>query len=331
MLQECNNLATRSTFRGMMVGIMSPRAFAHRVALLTFLLLPTAPPLLSARTVAPAPGISRALIVSIDGLRPDLLLRANAPVIHKLMEQGSFTMWARTTDLAVTLPSHTSMLTGVRPSKHGVIWNTNLPPGRQVYPAWPTLFEVARQRGFTTAMVAGKSKFSTLAKPGTLSWSFVPTETVISDKAVADTASLWIRSYAPRVLFVHLPEVDIAGHSKGWGSPAQLAAIAAADRCVGQILESLRDGGVLDSTVVLITADHGGAGLSHGPDDVRSREIPWIISGPGICRNYDLTLNQDLEVRTEDTFATICYLLGITPPKPIDGRPVTQILCAHAR
>src|SRR5689334_13372461 len=129
---------------------MSTSSPVHRVVLLALLLLSVA--------AAPAPRISRALIISIDGLRPDLLLRAKAPVIHGLMEQASFTMWARTTDMAVTLPSHTSMLTGVSPSKHGVVWNTDLPPGRMAYPAWPTLFEVARERGFTTAMVAGKSK-----------------------------------------------------------------------------------------------------------------------------------------------------------------------------
>jgi arylsulfatase A-like enzyme len=83
---------------------------------------------------------------------------------------------------------------------------------------------------------------------------------------------------------------------------------------------------VLDSTVVLISSDHGGAGRSHGADDPRSRTIPWILSGPGIARNRDLTMNADLEVRTEDTFATVCWLLGIQAPKPIDGHPVTDIL-----
>ena len=260
---------------------MSTRAFVQRIALLTFLLVASAaiPP--ASRSTTAVPHVSRVLLVSIDGLRPDLLLRAKAPVIRRLMEQGSFTMWARTTPAAVTLPSHASMLTGVSPGKHGIDWNSNLPLSSPIYPAWPTLFEVARQRGLTTAMVAGKAKFSALARPGSLNWSFVPTEPVISDKAVADTASLWIRRYAPRVLFVHLPEVDTAGHAKGWGSPAQLAAIAAADKWVGEILGSLRNRGVLDSTVVLITSDHGGAGRSHGPDDVRSREIPWIVSGPG--------------------------------------------------
>jgi arylsulfatase A-like enzyme len=83
---------------------------------------------------------------------------------------------------------------------------------------------------------------------------------------------------------------------------------------------------LLDSTVVLVTSDHGGAGRTHGPDDPRSREIPWIIAGPGIRGNLDLTTDADLDIRTEDTFATLCYLLGIDVPQPIDGRPVTQIL-----
>ncbi|MGH7682478.1 MAG: alkaline phosphatase family protein, partial [Candidatus Eiseniibacteriota bacterium] len=74
-------------------------------------------------TPRPVPAITRALIVSIDGLRPDLLLRADTPTLHGLMRRGTFTMWARTTAVAVTLPSHVSMLTGVTPGKHGIEWN----------------------------------------------------------------------------------------------------------------------------------------------------------------------------------------------------------------
>src|SRR4051794_27495970 len=61
----------------------------------------------------PVRQINRALIISVDGLRPDLLARAYAPNIRGLMNAGSFSLWARTTAVAVTLPSHVSMLTGV--------------------------------------------------------------------------------------------------------------------------------------------------------------------------------------------------------------------------
>ena len=66
----------------------------------------------------------RVLIISVDGLRPDLALRANMPAVRSLIARGSFTFWAKTTAMAVTLPSHTSMLTGVHPGKHGILWRS---------------------------------------------------------------------------------------------------------------------------------------------------------------------------------------------------------------
>jgi predicted AlkP superfamily pyrophosphatase or phosphodiesterase len=276
--------------------------------------------------VRPIPQISRVLLISVDGLRPDLALRADAPAIRALMKRGSFSLWAQTTALAVTLPSHVSMLTGVPPSQHGVDWNSALPEKRGVYSAWPTLFEIARRAGYTTAMAAGKPKFTTLAKPGTLDWSFVPDSSITPDLEVTDRAVGWIERSAPQVLFVHLPEVDSAGHGYGWGSPEQLAAIAGADRC--RLLDALEKRGVMDSTLVLVTADHGGAGRNHGPDDPRSRMIPWIAAGPGVRADYDLTGEEKLSVRTEDTFATLAYVLGIASPRPVVGRAVLSIFTA---
>ena len=272
----------------------------------------------------PVAAISHVLILSVDGLRPDLVLRANTPTLHSLLTRGSFTMWARTTDVAVTLPSHMSMLTGVPPEKHRVDWNDDQ-PGR--YPAWPTLFELARQAGYTTAMATGKSKFHAFQEPGALDWSYVPGASVATDAAVADTAVAYIALHRPDVLFVHLPEVDSAGHRYGWGSPEQLEAIGVADASIGRVLGSLRKQQLLDSTLVIVSADHGGAGKSHGADDPRSRFIPWIAAGPGVCANVDLTLHANLAVRTEDTFATAAYVLGITASKPVDGKPVVEIFC----
>jgi hypothetical protein len=217
------------------------------------------------------------------------------------------------------------MLTGVPPEKHKVDWNDDR-PGR--YPAVPTLFELARQAGYSTGMVAGKSKFHLFEEPGALTWSSVPSATVIADATVADTAVAWIAAHPPQVFFVHLPGVDTAGHHYGWGSPEQLDAIAAADTCIGRVVGALRDQHLLDSTLVIVSSDHGGAGKSHGKDDPRSRFIPWIAVGSGVCANLDLTTDANLSVRTEDTFATAAYVLGIAPPRPVEGRPVTVIFCA---
>ena len=280
----------------------------------------------SAQTTRPIPQIRKVVIISIDGLRPDLALRANTPNIHALMNIGSFTFWARTTAESVTLPSHTSMLTGVTPVKHGIQWNSDLPLKHPVYPLFPTIFELAHQAGYTTAMVAGKSKFISLAKPGTLNWMYIPSSPKDDDLNVAAQAVSMIFTHQPDLLFVHLPGVDGAGHQYGWASEQQMNAIAEADEYLGLILWALDQRHLRDSTFILVTADHGGAGLSHGPDDPRSRNIPWITVGPGIRRGVDLTTYVDLVINTEDTFSTVAYLLGIPIIKQVDGKPVLEIL-----
>mgnify|MGYP003341753416 CR=1 FL=1 len=122
---------------------------------------PAPPPEAPAPAPAPRPHV---LLISIDGLRPDVLLRESGTVLRSLMARGSFTMWARTTAVSVTLPSHTSMVTGVPPTVHQIEWNHELPFARPVYPVVPTLFEIARKAGFTTALDVGKPKFSVLDK-----------------------------------------------------------------------------------------------------------------------------------------------------------------------
>ena len=277
-------------------------------------------------TTRPVPAIERAVVISIDGCRPDVLLRAKTPNVHHLMETGSYSFWARTTALAITLPSHTSMLTGLVPRRHEIEWNIDLPLMHPVYPKGQTLFEVAKRAGYTTAMAAGKSKFSTLAKPGTLDWAYVPESTTSEDPEVVDHAVEMIADHKPQVLFVHLPSTDNVGHAVGWGTHAQIAAVEQADAQIGRLVDALREAEVLDHTFILVTADHGGAGRSHGPDDARSRHIPWIANGPGIRKDLDLTTYPKLEINTEDTFATVCYLLAIRRDPTIDGKPIAQIV-----
>ena len=268
----------------------------------------------------------RVVIISLDGLRPDVALRADMPALRSLMARGSFTMHAITTDVAVTLPSHASMLTGVPPARHGITFNGDPKPGQPTAPAWPTLLELAHRAGRSTALCAGKSKFSVLVVPGTLDLSSVPRPRAsLTDSEVALTAAGWLRTRRPDVLFVHLPGLDAAGHANGWGSPEQLEAAAATDRALATVLAALAPPGGEDSTLIIVSADHGGAGHSHGGLDERSRFIPWIAVGPGVRAGYDLTLTDSLEVHTEDTFATACDWLRLAPSKPVDGRPVMAI------
>ncbi len=271
----------------------------------------------------PVAAIEQGLIISVDGLRPDVLLRAHTPNLRKLMDNGSFTMWAQTVPESITLPAHASMLTGVSVARHGVTWNGDPPAGGLKYPQVPTVLELAHAAGMSTAMVTGKSKFDALARPGSVDWSEIH---AASDEEVAQRAETIIRQHRPQLFFVHFAGADLIGHAKGWGSDEQIATVENIDSMIGRILTGLDVAKLTGATFVLITADHGGAGLTHGPQDPRSLHIPWIIAGPGIRRDYDLTRDARRVIHTEDTFATACLLLGLVPKEPIDGKPVLQIL-----
>lgn len=275
-----------------------------------------------AKPQRPIPAVEHVLIISIDGLRPDRALLADMPNLRSLLKQGAYTFWAKTTAVSITLPSHTSMLTGVTPGKHGIEWNRDLPFTEPVYPKVPTIFEMATKAGYSAAMIAGKSKFSALAKPGTVAFVTVPEEGNSNNEVVIASAIKLIEAKTPDLLFVHFPDVDANGHKYGWGSPEQFAAIEKTDGQLGQLLAALDRAGIRSSTFIILSADHGGAGLTHGADDARSRHIPWIACGPGVRKNFDLTQSAALEVRTEDTCATACYLLGLPQAPYFDGHPV---------
>lgn len=297
--------------------------------LLTLLLLTLVVLPLKAQTTQsarPDPSIEHLLIISIDGLRPDVLLRAEMPNVRILMDNGAFTFWARSTALSLTLPTHVSMFTGVAPDVHGITWNTDPPDGKVVYPHATTLFQLAKRAGLTTALCTGKSKFSVLDVPESIDFKYIPAVPKSDDFDSADHAVQIIQEHKPVLMFVHFPGVDTVGHSAGWGTPEQLKAASDADQCVGKLLGALRDAKIFDSTMIVVTADHGGAGKTHGAGDVRSRTIPWIASGPGIRRGYDLSrLGKGHDIETCDTFATACAVLGIPIDPHTEGRFVREI------
>jgi predicted AlkP superfamily pyrophosphatase or phosphodiesterase len=128
----------------------------------------------------------------------------------------------------------------------------------------------------------------------------------------------FIKDRRPTFTFVHLDHVDHAGHQSGWGSPEYVSAVEHADLLIGKMRRALADAEMADHTMVLVTADHGGKGTSHGGDTMEEIEIPWILSGPGVRRAHELTE----PVNQYDTAATLAHVFGLDPPASWIARPV---------
>lgn len=297
-----------------------------------FVVLGVATVALAQPATEPNPDVShspidrRVLVISVDGLRPDLILQADCPNLRGLMQRGSYSLWAQTTPSGKTLPSHTSMMTGRHVEYHGVHWNGDDPPAgvEYLHPQAPTLFDLAKAAGYTTAMVAGKHKFKTLNRSGSIDFVSVPDGNRTDADTTAEAVAI-IAEHAPQVMLLHLAETDSVGHSKNWGSHEQRNTITQADVCIGRVLDALDEQGVLDQTLIIVSADHGGFGRSHNGSDPRGLHIPWIASGPGVHSDYDLTQEPKLEIHTEDTFATACTFLEIALPEACEGKAIVSI------
>jgi arylsulfatase A-like enzyme len=258
--------------------------------------------------------VQRVLIVSFDGLRPDGLLRAQIPFISSMINEGASSFTAQMAYPPSTLPGHSSMLSGRCVAKHGITWNDYIPANG--YIQGPTVFSVAHDAGLRTVMVVGKEKLVTIARPGTVdSFRYISG----SDEQTVQTA-LEESAAGFGVLFIHFFLPDYAGHLDGWMSASYLNVIGRDDSALGTLLDGLRARGLMDGTLVILSADHGGHDFSHATNSKEDVIIPWIAYGPGIVPGFSLTV----PVSVTDTAATAVWALGLDLPADWDGRPVVE-------
>ncbi len=256
------------------------------------------------------------VVISIDGLRPDAIARFRAVTLQRLMREGSYTLNAQTIMPSKTLPSHTSMLTGEEPAEHGITWNRNR-VHIHGHTAVPTVFARAREQGLRTAAFFSKGKFHHLSLPSTLDHVQVPNGNAMwSAGRTLEHVERYLENHRPNLMFVHFAEPDYAGHKFSWMSWFYGRAVRRADRAVARVLEAADRAFGEGNYTVIVTADHGGHGWTHGTSDPRDVTIPWITWGKAVRAGALLTDG----IRTLDTAATALWLLGI--PEVTAGRPV---------
>lgn len=267
------------------------------------------------------------VVISIDGLRPDAIGERETPFLFRMMQTGSYSLAATTIMPSNTLPSHTSMLTGESPERHHVRWN-NVPAAKFDTVEVPTIFGVARARGYRTAAFFSKAKFHTLQRAGTLDYSQAPGGWFgkwPSQRTVADVER-YLDHERPNLLFVHLSDPDTAGHEYGWMTAEYRGAVAVADAAVSRLLAAADASYGAGNYSVIVSADHGGHGKGHGTDDPRDVTIPWIAWGKGVRPIHLSTAS----IRTMDTASTVLWMLGLPEPTDWLGTPVDEAFNARA-
>ncbi len=226
------------------------------------------------------------LLITIDTLRADRLGcygfgLAHTPAIDRLAREGVRCADA-TTSAPITLPAHSSIMTGLYPPAHGVRDNGNYALG----PEAVTLAERLGAAGYRTAAFVSAL---VLTRRYGLDQGFevydddlwsedAPQLFMIRDRPAARTADralAWLDGWRggaarpPFFMWVHFfdPHQPYEPRSMDLAVLAPTAydaEIAEADRGVGRLLAWLEQHEILDDTLVVLTADHGESLGEHG-------------------------------------------------------------------
>ncbi len=266
---------------------------------------------------------TRFIVIGCDGMSPDGIIKADTPVMDKMMKDGAWTLHARGVMPTSSSPNWASMIMGAGPEQHGVTSNDWERDKFEIAPIaksdegfFPTIFGLVRKQhpDAVIGSIYDWDGFGRLTEKKSIDLDKDcdgPTKT--TEAAVA-----FIKEKKPTFLFVHLDHVDHVGHEVGHGTPEYYKSVEEADRYIGQILGAVSDAGLAEETVVLVTADHGGVKKGHGGATMAEIEIPWILAGPGVAKGREITA----PVNTYDTAATVAHVLGVPMHEAWIAKPV---------
>jgi arylsulfatase A-like enzyme/Tfp pilus assembly protein PilF len=296
--------------------------------------------------LSPAAGDLNVVVVTLDTTRADRLgcygfKGIDTPNIDTLAREGVL-FEAATATVPLTFPAHASIFTGLLPPHHGVRDNG----GFFLEDKETTLAERLKAAGYTTGAFIGawvlesrwglaqgfdhySDKFNlsqykvlslgTVQKPGdevmgnALRWL----DSVQNRKFFA-----WVHLYDP-----HAPYDPPEPYRSRYPNQPYNGEIAYTDHVVGRLLDYLRERGLMERTLIVLTADHGESLGEHGESTHAffiydaTTHVPLIIRTPWGLRGRSRT-----QVAAADIFPTVLDLLGLPPQAEIDGHTLVRAM-----
>lgn len=236
------------------------------------------------------------LLVSIDGFRHDYLDRYPAPTLQQIARDGVRAEWLIPSYPSVTFPNHYTLVTGLRPERHGMVGNHLYDPGRDATfngddraqqgdaywwegePIWATA-ERQDRRAFVLSWPGAEAPTDGV-RPSR--WS--PFDGGLSYAARVDTVLAWLRlpsDQRPAFATLYFDGVDNAGHTYGPDAPETADAVAEVDRALARLLRELAQDGLLESLDLVIVSDHG-------MTEMRTDRVVFVDDHLDVASNPDI-------------------------------------------
>ncbi len=268
------------------------------------------------------------VLIGLDGWGAYSVSKAEIPNIRKMMNEGCYTLKKRSALPSSSAINWASMFMGAGPELHGYTqWGSKVPelPSREVTEngIFPTIFYLLHKArpeaeiGCLYEWGGIKYLVDTLA----LDYHAQAPDYNKHPEALCGMAEKYIKEKTPVLLAVCFDNPDHVGHAAGHDTPEYYAKLNELDTYVARIVQAVKDAGMFDNTIFIITADHGGINKGHGGKTMQEMETPFIICGKNVKKGGEFSES----MMQYDVASTIAYIFGLKQPQVWIGRPMKQV------
>lgn len=295
---------------------------------ISFIAMVMAMALLSGCSKHPQWKAEHVFIIGLDGWGAYSVEKADMPNVKGLMEAGCYTLKKRSVLPSSSAVNWASMFMGAGPELHGYTdWGSQTPelPSRVLNEngIFPTVFSELRkaapeaEMGVLYEWEGIKYLVDTLALDH---YALAPDFTQ-NPTALCDMACRYITEKKPVLSAFCFDNPDHVGHADGHDTPAYYDKLKELDGYVGRIVEAIKEAGIYDNSIIIVTADHGGTGTRHGGKSMAEMETPFIIAGKNIRQAgaFEESMMQF------DCASTVAAIFGLRQPQVWIGRPMMQV------
>ncbi|MDM8324227.1 alkaline phosphatase [Bacteroides gallinaceum] len=268
------------------------------------------------------------VLIGLDGWGAYSVSKAEIPNIRKMMNEGCYTLKKRSALPSSSAINWASMFMGAGPELHGYTqWGSKVPelPSREVTEngIFPTIFYLlhkARPEAEIGCLYEWEG-IKYLADTLALDYHAQAPDYNKHPEALCGMAEKYIKEKTPVLLAVCFDNPDHVGHAAGHDTPEYYAKLNELDIYVARIVQAVKDAGMFDNTIFIITADHGGINKGHGGKTMQEMETPFIICGKNVKKGGEFSES----MMQYDVASTIAYIFGLKQPQVWIGRPMKQV------
>ena len=251
------------------------------------------------------------IVIGVDGAGA-FFKDADTPNFDRIFADGAVTYTALASNPTISAECWGSMLLGVGPEVHkltnGIVSSTPYPTDSAI----PSVFRRIRE-------VMPDVELGSYCDWNPITFGIVESNQNVTHATAGDTELVpmicdYIREKKPTFLFTQWDSVDGAGHGHGYGSEQHLNRIHEVDVFINDVYEAIKEAGILDDTLFLLIADHGGtpfngSGAGHGGWTDAEKLVTFAAVGKGVKKG---TIE---EMNIRDLAAIVLYGLGIEAPE----------------